>query len=124
MEGDADFLIRCNKISQLGNYSYEVLDTKLSKRVEVKHIIQLCVYSELLSYVQGNMPKEMHLYLGDNQRYSFKITDYIYYYNSTKEEFLKFIRSSNQDLYPEPCNHCDLCEWKEYCAGKWKKMII
>ncbi len=119
--GDSDFLIRCNKISQLGNYSYEVLDTKLSKRVEVKHIIQLCVYSELLSYVQGNMPKEMHLYLGDNQRYSFKITDYIYYYNSTKEEFLKFIRSSNQDLYPEPCNHCDLCEWKEYCAGKWKK---
>ena len=119
--GDADFLIKCNEISKLGNYSYKVLDTKLSKKAEVKHIIQLCVYSELLSHVQGSMPKKIHLYLGDNQRYSFNITDYIYYYNYTKEEFLKFIRNSNQDLYPEPCNHCDLCEWKEYCTEKWKK---
>ena len=119
--GDADFLIKCDKNSKLGNYSYEVLDTKLSKKAEVKHIMQLCVYSELLSHTQGNMPKKIHLFLGNGKQYSFKITDYIYYYKYVKERFLKFIRDNDQDLYPEPCNHCDLCEWKEYCSEKWKK---
>ena len=119
--GNADFLIKCNTTSRLGNYSYEVLDTKLSRKIEVKYILQLCVYSDLLSHIQGDVAKKIHLYLGNNQQYSFNITDYIYYYNYTKEKFLKFTKSDHHSLYPEPCNYCNLCEWKNYCAEKWKK---
>ena len=119
--GNADFLIKCNTASRLGNYSYEVLDTKLSKKAEVKHIIQLCMYSDLLNPIQGNVAKKIHLYLGNNQQYSFNIIDYIYYYNYTKEKFLKFIKSNHHNLYPEPCYHCRVCEWKNYCTEKWKK---
>ena len=47
--GDADFLIKVDVPSSLGNFSYEVFDTKLSKTPEPKHILQLCFYSDLLS---------------------------------------------------------------------------
>ena len=39
-QGFADFLIKCDTPSNLGNYSYEVLDTKLGKKAEAKYIIQ------------------------------------------------------------------------------------
>ena len=39
-QGFADFLIKCDTQSNLGNYSYEVLDTKLGKKAEAKYIIQ------------------------------------------------------------------------------------
>ncbi len=119
--GDADFLIKYNEMSKLGNHSYEVLDIKLSKNAEAKHIIQLCVYSDLLNNIQGYMPKKMHLYLGDKQHYEFKVIDYIDYYKYAKEKFLKFTKDNSLDLYPEPCSHCDLCEWREYCEEKWKR---
>lgn len=41
--GDADFLIKTDTPSKLGAFSYEVLDTKLSRSPEPKHIMQLCV---------------------------------------------------------------------------------
>ena len=60
--GDADFLIKCETPSKLGDHSYEVLDAKLSKYEAPKHIVQLCVYSELLMDIQGVRPKKMHLF--------------------------------------------------------------
>jgi uncharacterized protein len=59
--GDADFLIKCDTPSSLGAFSYEVLDTKLARTAEPKHIMQLCVYSELLTDLQGLRPANMHL---------------------------------------------------------------
>ena len=46
--GDADFLIKHMSPSALGAYSYEVLDTKLARAAEPKHILQLCAYSTTL----------------------------------------------------------------------------
>ncbi len=66
--GDADFLIKCATPSDLGDFSYEVLDTKLSRTAEPKHIMQLCVYSELLTDLQGLRPADMHLFLGDHEK--------------------------------------------------------
>ena len=117
--GDIDFLIKSDRLAKVGNYNYEILDAKLSKKVEVKHIIQLCVYSELLSYKQNNLPKKIHIYLGNKERYSFKSIDFIHYFNFIKKKFLQFIRNNSLNLYPEPCNYCNLCEWKEHCKEKW-----
>jgi len=63
--GDADFLIKCDTSSNLGDFGYEVLDTKLARTAEPEHIMQLCVYSELLTELQGLRPADMHLFLGD-----------------------------------------------------------
>ena len=49
--GFADFLRRVEVPSDLGAYSYEVIDTKLSKNAKGKYLIQLCLYSELLAEI-------------------------------------------------------------------------
>src|SRR5580693_6869794 len=45
--GRADFLVRVDKPSALGSFSYEVVETKLAKSAKVRAILQLCFYSEL-----------------------------------------------------------------------------
>ena len=119
--GDADFLIKRNVPSKFGSYSYEVLDTKLARSVEPKHIMQLCVYSELLTDLQEFRPEHMYLFLGDNQSYSLKFSDFLFYYERTKKRFEDYIQNIPQSSYPEPCSHCDSCSWKKNCSLRWKE---
>jgi len=46
--GFADFLVRREGSSELGDYYYEVWDTKLSKTTRPYFIVQLCCYSWML----------------------------------------------------------------------------
>jgi predicted RecB family nuclease len=62
--GRADFLVRVDKPSSLGSFSYEVVETKLAKSAKVRAILQLCFYSELLGNIQGLQPESMHVVLG------------------------------------------------------------
>jgi len=55
--GYADFLLRVPGASSLGDYHYEVADTKLARRVKGGALLQMCVYSDLLSRLQGRMPE-------------------------------------------------------------------
>ncbi|HYZ71789.1 MAG TPA: hypothetical protein VE641_01845, partial [Chthoniobacterales bacterium] len=55
--GRADFLIRVDKPSKLGPFSYEVVETKLAKSARVRAILQLCFYSALLGNIQGGQPE-------------------------------------------------------------------
>ena len=66
--GFSDFLLRVDGVaSRLGGYAYDVADTKLSRTARPKHVIQLCVYAELLEQVQGEAPPRMHVVLGVNR---------------------------------------------------------
>ena len=134
-QGEADFLIKCDKASSLGDYSYEVLDAKLKRTAEPKHIIQLCVYTELLTQLQETQPEHIHLFLGDEKKYSFKVSDFFFYYLHTKEYFTEYVRQyiepviatkhegriADKKLYPEPCSYCGICVWKTHCEDRWKK---
>ncbi|HPC33896.1 MAG TPA: hypothetical protein PLG94_17535 [Smithellaceae bacterium] len=46
--GHADFLRRVPLPSALGDYSYEVIDTKLARSAKARYLVHLCFYSELL----------------------------------------------------------------------------
>jgi len=46
--GFADFLRRVETPSALGPYSYEVIDTKLSRTPDPKHVMQLGLYSDIV----------------------------------------------------------------------------
>jgi predicted RecB family nuclease len=59
--GWADFLIKVPKESNLGNWSYEVLDTKLSKHTKAGAILQISLYSEMLENLQDVKPEHMHI---------------------------------------------------------------
>ncbi len=118
--GDADFLIRVETPSALGDFSYEVLDTKLARHAEAKHIIQLCAYNDLLEQLQGVRPQQLHLYLGNETLVSFKADDFYYYYQHAKTRFEQFVATPPADSYPEPCEFCSFCQWKDNCEAKWE----
>jgi uncharacterized protein len=120
--GYADFLTRIERPSKLGNFSYEVIDTKLSKTEKASYIIQLCFYSELLETIQGHLPTYAHIVTGDNKLKSFKVSDYYSYYTRLKRDFLTAIRNNTLSaLYPEPCPKCDTCSWRDICKERWLK---
>ena len=119
--GDADFLVKCNTPSAWGDFSYEVLDTKLARTAEPEHIMQLCVYTELLTALQGVRPVNMHLYLGNHEKHSFRVADFFYYYTRAKKRFENYLRRLPVDSSPEPCGHCTICSWRDNCKEQWKK---
>ena len=54
--GHADFLLRVERPSRLGDWSYEVADTKLAHRVKAGALIQMCVYADRLGQLEGVAP--------------------------------------------------------------------
>ena len=116
--GYADFLKRVEKPSQLGNFSYEVIDTKLSKAEKASFLIQLCFYSELLGAIQGFVPTHAHIVTGDMRLRSFKLNDYFSFYKRLKKDFLASLADTTlDDHYPEPCPRCATCAWQNICKN-------
>lgn len=119
--GYVDFLRRVEIPSGLGDYSYEVVDTKLSRSPRAKFILQLCLYSELLDDVQGLLPRHIHVVLGDRTEQSFRLANYYRYYRKIKERFLQAAKLPPGTTYPMPCAHCDLCDWRDLCREQWEQ---
>ncbi len=121
--GFADLLERVNQPSLLGPYSYEVVDIKLKRTPEPSHIIQLCVYSDLLKLYQGVTPISFSLILGNKVKKAFQFSDFAQYYITIKRQFEDhaslFLPTENP--IPSPCSFCSRCSWKKLCDEQWKK---
>ena len=123
--GSADFLMRIPQPSGLGDWSYEVWDTKLARHAKASAVLQLCMYSELLSEIQGRAPAQMHLALGGVQRetVSFRFADYAAYHRLVAREFEATLNGT--PVYPpatapEPVEHCAVCRWSGECSAWWR----
>lgn len=85
--GYPDFLLRADRPSALGGWSYEVLDAKLARRAKGEALLQLLLYSDLLTLTQVVEPELMHLALGgagsENQA-SFRVAEYSAYYRAVR----------------------------------------
>lgn len=114
--GYADFLVKVDKPSKFGNYSYEVEDTKLARSVRAKFIIQLAFYSWMLSWAQEVAPEMMHVVLGSGRRASYRVADYARYLQSVLSRFMARVQIDDADTYPEPCDKCSQCQWSDYCT--------
>jgi len=119
--GYVDFLRRVERPSSLGNYSYEVVDTKLARSPKAKFIIQICLYSDLLAADQELLPLGIHVVLGDRSEQSYRLADYFRYYRTVKARFLERVNGHHDPTYPEPCAHCDLCQWRDLCKARWEQ---
>ncbi len=120
--GYADFLRRIETPSSLGSYSYEVLDTKLSLSVKAKFVIQLAFYSDLLKKIQGVLPQNMYVVLGNGDEEALKCSDFAEFYERQKQRFLEKVNLNHKDAsYPEPCDQCDLCHWRDICKKRWEE---
>jgi uncharacterized protein len=118
--GYADFLMRVDTPSDLGEFSYEALDTKLSRHAEPKHVVQLGIYSDLLKEAQGFHPVYSHLVLGNGDKKSFQTEHYSAYIRHAQRRFEDFISHLPADSYPLPCRYCSSCDWRENCAARWE----
>jgi len=79
--GRSDFLIRVQKPSTLGTWSYEPVETKLARSTKAGALIQLCFYSDLLSQIQGVQPNWMHVVLGRSMNpEKYPVEQYIAYF--------------------------------------------
>ena len=59
--GRADILRRIDTPSALGDWSYEVIDTKLARETKGGSVLQLCLYTDLVAKVQGLVPEFMYV---------------------------------------------------------------
>jgi len=117
--GWSDFLERVDKPSRLGDFSYEVTDTKLKRRPHPKHVLQLALYSDMLAEVQGAHPENAHVELGDGSRATFRLASYAHYARAARARLEAFI-AAPETTRPVPCADCALCRWGDHCESVWQ----
>jgi predicted RecB family nuclease len=117
--GHTDFLLRVDgRPSDLGNFSYEVADTKLARKAKPYFILQLCFYSEMLQAAQGGeVPERMRVILGDRTTETYRLAEFSSYFRRVRSRFLESF-AVEADTYPEPVAHCSVCRWMEHCDAQ------
>lgn len=118
-QGWADFLVKVPLESQLGDWSYEVIDTKLSTETRSGTILQIALYSEIIAEIQGVLPENMRVMTPENE-IVYRVNDYISYLRFMKNRLEKAV-SEPYETYPEPCTHCDVCNWWDHCNSIRRK---
>jgi predicted RecB family nuclease len=119
LRGHADFLFRTDDLqSDLGEWSYEVADTKLARRTKPYYIFQLCFYSELVERIQGVAPKRVYVILGTGEEHSYRLAEFAAYFRRVRSRFLADLDAGLPDTYPNPVDHCSICEWREVCDAR------
>jgi uncharacterized protein len=145
--GLADFLLRAERPSAIGEWSYEVVDTKLARHVKASALLQICSYVEGVTAIQGVQPEWMHVALGGSARRveAHRAADYMAYYRTVKAAFEARLGSSGfggassgqlgsgpgatsgggepvayppRGTYPEPVEHCEVCRWRLVCEAR------
>ncbi|WP_154586807.1 TM0106 family RecB-like putative nuclease, partial [Bordetella pertussis] len=117
--GHADFLLRTECPSALGDYGYEALDTKLARSPRASFVLQLSFYAWLLEHAQGVAPRSMHVVLGSGRELALRVADYAHYLRQVLRRFEAAIAAEPAPpTYPEPCEHCPQCRWRVACEAR------
>lgn len=115
--GFADILIKIPGKSDLGDWSYEVQDTKLALETRPGAMLQLCLYAELVESIQGKPVEKIHVvkpgapFTID----SYRVDDFRAYYNLIKNDLVKAAHTT-PPTYPRPVDHCSICAWWQRCS--------
>ena len=108
--GRADFLLKTAGASGLGDYHYEVVDTKLARETRAGTVLQLCLYAELVGQMQGRRPDRI-MVVSPGKGFEpeiFRVDHYYAYYQLVKrrlDEAAAFDPGNApvEETYPEPC---------------------
>jgi uncharacterized protein len=118
--GNADILLKVEGRSKFGNWCYEVQDTKLSLYTRAATVLQLCVYTDLLSHLQKSKPSRMYVVMPGNSfpTETFLFSDFQAYYRLIKENFEHAMVGPSAELYPDPVLQCAICRWWKKCDSR------
>jgi len=130
--GRADFLERVDhdadtEPSVLGDYHYRAIDTKLAQKPRGSAILQLCIYSEIVTLLQGKAPEYLVVVSPASaptpsaaspvpKAEEFRTADFGAYFRRIRSRLEAFTAAADlEDVYPEVCEQCDICSWWSQC---------
>ena len=111
LEGRPDILERVDGVpSDLGDYSYRVLEIKFARQIKQGHVLQASAYNRLLGLAQGFEPEEFVVLNGDFQLLPYFMSEW----NSKLDQALEAIREILNGGLVEPCHGAGEWPWKSY----------
>lgn len=116
--GRADILRRVEIPSAFGDWSYEVIDTKLARETKGGTVLQLSLYADLLAHMQGVTPENVYVVApwSDYEPQVFRVADYAAYFRRVKKAAESAADLSGiSTTYPEPKAYCLICRWRNQC---------
>ena len=117
--GELDFLEINNAVkSNLGNWSYEIIDTKYTSKVKGDHIYQGCLYSLLLFEIQGIHSNNFYIVLKDFNKVAVKLSEVYESFLFHKDSFENFIKNELHKKIIEKISHCSFQDLQEFCENE------
>lgn len=120
-EGRADVLMKVDRPSNMGDWSYEIVDTKLARETKGGTVLQLSLYADLLADMQGVSPDNVYVVApwSDYERQVFRVADYAAFYRKAKQAAEAATSDTDApEIYPDPKTHCDICRWANQCDAR------
>jgi len=121
--GQADFLLRTDRPGELGEWSYDIADTKLARRLKVPALLQMATYAERLATLQGVRPEFLTVVTGDGVERPWRLADVASYARRARGRLREAVQPSSPARLPTepvPVAHCSQCRWKTRCADLWE----
>src|SRR5215218_10100247 len=112
--GQADFLLKVPVRSDLGDWSYEIADTKLARKLKVAALLQMATYAERLTFLQGRAPENLYVVTGDGEQRPWRLIDVAAYARRARARLETFVEAPPETA-PSPIGYCEQCRWAEQC---------
>jgi uncharacterized protein len=122
VRGVADFLVRVEEPGT-GFGRYEPVDAKLARSdAKPGHVLQLCFYADAIEALTGSPPEHLHLWLGSGEVESLVAVEFRPYWRRLRSQLAVLLdgEAGEPDTVPEPCAHCDFCEFQDTCSDEWR----
>lgn len=119
--GRADVLLRVDRPSSLGAWSYEIVDTKLSQETKGSTLLQLSLYADMLAEAQGTPPEFVYVVTPETgyEEQPYRVAQFAAYYRWVRQRLEQAVTDgADAGLYPEPTSYCDVCRWRVSCDAR------
>ena len=100
--GQADFLLRADQPSDLGDWSYDIADTKLARRLKVPALLQMATYAERLTVLQGVAPELLTVVTGDGVERPWRLVDVASYARRARARLQQAFVAGRRPPSPAP----------------------
>ncbi|HEX2706058.1 MAG TPA: TM0106 family RecB-like putative nuclease, partial [Candidatus Lustribacter sp.] len=118
--GHADFLLKTRRPSNLGEWSYDLADTKLARRLKVPALLQMATYAVRLADLQGAPPRQLVVVTGDRAEHPWRLVDVESYAARLRDRLVRAVHE-RPPTEPVPVAQCAQCRWLDTCAAEWRR---
>lgn len=93
---------------------YIIYDTKLARAAKPYMIYQLCIYTEALGLILGEIPKTFKIITGLDEIITKNTADFFHYFKAVEADFIDFHDNFDITKPPKPENYASHGAWEDY----------